>query len=343
MLSAGRDMLTAMPTATTALGAVTLVTGSAEFLSERAVGRVVAAVSAVDADADLTTVSAAQIGLGGLAELTSPSLFAAVRTVVVHELSELPDDVHDEVVAYAHHPADDVALVLVHPGGQKGKRLLDRLRTMDRVVEIKNEAPKPWDTNRFAGFVAAEVRHSRAKITDDAADFLVRAIGPDLRALSAAAEQLVADFSSETITTEIVRRYYDGRAEVSGFDIADAAIEGSVARALERARWARQNREEIPKLLGAFAFRLRSLARLQAAPRGLREVDLAREVGVSPGQLRGLREHLRSWHETGLATAIRAVAQADVDLKGGVGDPDYALERLILAVVRSRGQHSAAT
>ena len=273
-----------------------------------------------------------------MAELTSPSLFATARAVVIRELSELPDEVHDEVVAYCQHPADDVALVLVHPGGQKGKRLLDRLRKVDRLVEIKTETPKPWETDRLAGFVAAEVRHHRGKITDDAADFLIRAIGPDLRALASAAEQLVADFSPEPITTEIVRRYYDGRAEVSGFDIADAAIQGSVAGALERSRWARQNREEIPKLLGAFAFRLRSLARLQAAPRGLREADLAREVGVSPGQLRGLRDQLRAWHEEGLATAIRAVAQADVDLKGGVGDPDHALERMILAVVRARGR-----
>jgi len=337
-LSAARGMLTAMSTATTnGLGTVTLVTGSAEFLSERAVSRVVAAVSEVDADADVTTISAAQISHGGLAELTSPSLFAAARAVVIRELSELPDEVHDEVVTYAQRPADDVALVLVHPGGQKGKRLLDRLRTVERVVEIKSEAPKPWDVDRLAGFVTAEVRHHRAKIADDAAHFLVRAVGPDLRALAAAAEQLATDFAPDTITTELVRPYYDGRAEVSGFDIADAAIEGSVARALERSRWARQNREEIPKLLGAFAFRLRSLARLQAAPRGLREVDLAREVGVSPGQLGRLREQLRSWHEEGLAAAIGAVARADLDVKSGKGDPEHCLEMMVVAVARARG------
>jgi DNA polymerase-3 subunit delta len=146
----------------------------------------------------------------------------------------------------------------------------------------------------------------------------------------------VADFAPERITTEIVRRYYDGRAEVSGFDIADAAIQGSAAVALERLRWARHNREELPKLLGAFAFRLRALARLHAAPRGLREADLAREVGATPHQLRALRDQLRRWDEGGLVAAIHAVAQADLDVKGGVGDPDHALERMVLAVARAR-------
>lgn len=334
-------MLTAMPAATTSvLGTVTLVTGSAELLSERTVGRVVAAVSATDPDADLTPVSAAQVRPGGLAELTSPSLFAAARAVVIRDLQDLPDDVHDDVVAYALDPAADVALVLVHFGGPKGKRLLDRLRQVDGVHEVKSEAPKPWEMSRF---VAAEVRHHRGTITEDAAEFLVGAIGPDLRALASAAEQLVGDFAPERITTEIVRRYYDGRAEVTGFDIADAAISGSVAGALERLRWARHNREELPKLLGAFAFRLRALARLHAAPRGLREVDLAREVGATPHQLRTLRDQLRSWDEAGLAEAIRAVAQADLDVKGGVGDPDHALERMVLTVTRARGRHPALT
>jgi len=336
MVSPGRGMLTAMATPTTPLGSVTLVTGPSEFLSERTVSRALAAVSSADPDADVTPVAAARIGAGELPGLTSPSLFATARAVVVRDLQDLPDDVHDELVAYAQDPAPDVALILVHAGGPKGKRLLDLLRKA-KVHEVAAEPPKPWELSRF---VAAEVRQNRGTITDDAAEFLVDAVGHDLRALAAAVDQLVSDFAPEQITTEIVRRYYDGRAEVSGFDIADAAIEGRVDVALERLRWARHNREELPKLLGAFSYRFRSLTRLHEAPRGLREADLIREVGVSPKQLRDLRQQLRSWEPSGLATAIRAVAQADLDVKGGVGDPDHALERMVLSVVRARARPS---
>lgn len=329
-----------MPAATTSvLGTVTLVTGSAEFLAERTVQRALAAVAAVDADADVTPVSAGQVGPGALAQLTSPSLFATARAVVVRDLHDLPDEVHDEVVAYSRQPAEDIALVLVHPGVPKGKRLLDRLRESG-VREVKSEGPKPWEMNRF---VIAEVRHRHGSITEDAAEFLVAAVGTDLRALAAAAEQLVADFAPERITTDIVRRYYDGRAEVKSFDVADAAIDGRVAVALERLRWGLAGGVPAVFVISAFASGLRSLARLQAAPRGLRDADLAREVGAPPFRLKVLRAQLRGWDAAGLARAIRAVAQADLDVKGGVGDPDHALERMLLTVARARAGGPAPT
>ncbi len=334
-------MLTAMPAATpSVLGSVTLVTGPAEFLSERTVQRVLTAVSAADPDADVTFVSAPAVGPGSLAELVSPSLFAAVRAVVVRDLQDLPEEAHDEVVAYSESPFDDVALILVHPGGPKGKRLLDRLRKAAGVQEVKSEGPKPWEMSRF---VTGEVRHRRGSITDEAAGFLVEAVGTDLRSLAAAVEQLVGDFAPERITTELVRRYYDGRAEVKSFDIADAAIEGRVAAALERLRWALAGGVPAVFVISACASGLRSLARLQAAPRGLREADLAREVGAPPFRLKVLRTQLRGWDAAGLARAIRVVAQADLDVKGGVGDAEHALERMVLAVARGRagGQLSA--
>lgn len=321
--------------ATSVLGSVTLVTGSAEFLSERTVQRALAAVSSVDAEADVTTVNAAQVGPGALAELTSPSLFASVRALVVRDLHDLPEDVHDEVVAYCQQPADDVALVLVHPGVPKGKRLIDRLRKTAGVREVKSEGPKPWEMARF---VLGEVRHHSGSISDDAAEFLVAAVGTDLRTLAAAAEQLVADFAPERITTEMVRRYYDGRAEVKSFDIADAAIDGRVAVALERLRWGLAGGVPTVFVISAFASGLRSLARLHSAPRGLRDADLAREVGAPPFRLKVLRGQLREWDVVGLAQAIGAVAQADLDVKGGVGDPSHALERMVLTVARGRAR-----
>ncbi len=333
-------MLTAMQAvATSPLGMVTLISGPAEFLSERTVQRALVAVQSADADADVTIFSASQLTPGSLAELTSPSLFAAVRAVVVRELQDLPDDAHDEVVAYSQQPAEDVALVLVHAGGPKGKRLLDRLRSSPGVKEVKSEGPKPWQMNRF---VIGEVRHHRGSITDDAAEFLVAAVGTDLRALAAAVEQLVADFAPDRVTTEIVRRYYDGRAEVKSFDIADAAIDGRVAVALERLRWGLAGGVPAVFVISAFAAGLRSLARMQAASRGLRDADLAREVGAPPFRLKVLRGQLRGWDAAGLASAIRAVAQADLDVKGGVGDPDHALERMVLSVARGRTSASPA-
>ncbi|MGI8612434.1 MAG: DNA polymerase III subunit delta [Nocardioidaceae bacterium] len=315
------------------LGTVTLLSGKAEYLAEREVAEALAEVRTADADCDLTSVEAGDLASGSLAELTTPSLFARVRMVVIRGLSELPDDVQGQLLAYAADPAPDVVLVLLHPGGAKATSLLDRLRKLPAVRQVACEAPKPWE---LSAFVTAEVRRRSGQIAPDAAEFLAAAVGDDLRALAGAADQLVADFERERLTTSMVRRYFDGRAEVKSFDIADAAIEGRVALALEQLRWAMGNAVAPVLITSAFASGLRSLARLQAAPAGLRDGDLAREIGAQPFRLRALRNQLREWDATGLVSALQAVAQADLEVKGGAGDSDYALERMVLRVVRSR-------
>lgn len=319
-------------------GILTLVTGSAEFLSERAVSRVLGLARDESPDADVTDVSASQIAAGELASLTSPSLFSAARTLVLRDLPDLADDAQSDLLAYAGAPSPDVACVAVHPGGNKGKGLLDKLRKLKSVHEIKSAPPKPWE---MSGWVSSEVRERGGSISDDAASFLVAAVGSDLRGLAAACDQLVtaivpAAGGRSRIEIDLVRHYFDGRAEVKSFDIADAAIEGRLGVALEQLRWAHGNQVPAVLITSAFASGLRSLAKLQAAPRGLRDADVAREIGVPPFRVRSLRAQLRAWEPGGLAAALSAVAQADLDVKGGAGDPDYALEHMVLAVYRAR-------
>jgi DNA polymerase-3 subunit delta len=256
-----------------------------------------------------------------------------VRCVVVEELEDLPDDAADGLADYAATPAEDIALVLVHSGGPKGSGLLNRLRKLSTVTEVKSASLRP---SEFARFVSAEVRGHGGRLSEDAAELLVQAVGQDLRALAGAAHQLASDFPGEQLTEAIVRRYFGGRAEVKSFAIADAAMAGRTSTALEELRWALENGTSTVMLTSAFATAVRGLARFVSAPRGLRDGDLAREAGVPPWKVRVLREQARGWDERGLATAVRAVAQADADVKGASADSSYALERMVLAVSEAR-------
>jgi DNA polymerase-3 subunit delta len=125
---------------------------------------------------------------------------------------------------------------------------------------------------------------------------------------------------------------------VKSFAIADAAIYGRTATALEELRWALDNGTAPILVTSAFAAGLRGLARFMAAPRGLRDNDLAREAGVPPWKVRVLREQARGWNDLGLARAITAVARADADVKGAAGDPSYSLERMVLTVTGAHGR-----
>lgn len=326
----------ARPSASQVLGSVTLVTGAEEFLAERTVGSVVAALRDVDSEADVSEIPAAELGPGALAELTSPSLFATSRAVVVRSLQELPDESASRVVAYAGDPAPDIALVLVHSGGQKGKGVLDKLRKA-KTVEVRCDSPKPYELPRF---VTAEVRAAGGRIDEPAAALLVDAVGADLRALAGAGAQLASDFVGQQIGVDVVRSYFGGRAEVKGFAVADAALAGELPKALEQLRWALHNGVAPVLMTSAFAAGLRGLARLVSAPRGMRDGDLAREVGVPPWKLKSLRVQARGWTQQGLGAAITAVARADADVKGASDDAGHALERMVLAVDAARRLHT---
>lgn len=311
------------------LGRVILVTGKEEFLGARTVDEVKAAVRAHDPEAEFADSPAADLTLASLGEMAAPSLFSAIRCVVVRGLENLPDESVDGVLGYAAAPVDDVALVLVHGGGQKGSGVLTKLRKLAAVTEHKSEELKPSD---FPAFVANEARRYGATIEREAADILIEAVGRDLRSLSAAAHQLTNDFPGERISEEQVRRYFGGRAEAKSFAVADAAFAGRDRIALEELRWALDAGTAPVLITSAFAGGARGLARMVSAPRGMREADLAREVGVPPWKLRSLRDQARGWTDSGLARAIRAVAQADADVKGAASDASYALERLVLTI-----------
>jgi DNA polymerase-3 subunit delta len=328
---AGRTMAT--PQASDVLGRVTLVTGPEELLNERAITSALRAVRQADEESEVSETTADQLTMGSLADLAAPSLFSAVRCVVVRGLEDLPEETHAGLLGYAASPAGDVGLVLAHSGGQKGSGLLTRLRKLETVTEVKSVTLRPSEYSRW---VAAECRSLGARIAEDAADLLVQAVGQDLRALAGAAHQLANDFAGEPLTADVVGRYFGGRAEVKGFAVADSAIYGRPARALEELRWALDNGTAPVLVTSAFASGLRGLARFKSAPRGLREADLAREVGVPPWKLRTLREQARGWEDAGLARAVQAVARADADVKGAASDASYALERMVISVADAR-------
>ncbi|MEU4325722.1 DNA polymerase III subunit delta [Nonomuraea dietziae] len=308
---------------------VTLVVGDEELLAERAVGAVVAAAKARDAGAEVHDLVGSKVETGELTRLTSPSLFGDTSVVVIRSAQDLSKDVIAEVVGYAKDPADDTVLVLVHPGGVKGKALIDGIKKTRADVVTVTKLTKPAERLEF---IRGEIRRAGRTITGDAAQALLDAVGNDLRELAAACGQLAFDTEGKSIDLDAVSRYHKGRAEVSGFTVADAAVEGRLADALEQLRWALSTGVASVLLVSALARSLRSLAKVGGAGRNVQPAQL----GMAPWQINNAKRQLRGWGPEGLSAALRAVAIADEQVKGGGADPAYALEHAVQTIVASR-------
>jgi DNA polymerase III subunit delta len=301
-------------------------------LADRAVEALCHQMRSEAPDVEVSEIEAARLDPGKLAEITSPSLFSSRRAAVITELEDLAPELGVDLVNLAEEQLPDLAVITVHRGGQKGKGLLEKLKSAD-VEVIECAAVKTWELPQF---VSGEAKRAGSSIDGAAASALVDAIGHDLRALAAAVAQLLSDGEEVPITVDQVRRYFGGRSEVTSFAVADAALAGRTGDAMEQLRWALATGVAPVLVTSALASGVRGLGKLITAGTGQREVDLAREVGVPPWKLKSMRSQARGWDQVGLATALKVIAAADADVKGAADNTAYALERAVLAVSRLR-------
>lgn len=305
---------------------LTLVTGPEELLVDRAVAEVVGAARSADPAVEICDIAPGALQPGSFAELVSPSLFGEAKVVVLRGIQDLGADQADEVKRYLTDPAEQIVLVLTHPGGVKGKALLDAVRKHKPAVV---DCPKLTKPGERIAFLRGEFRRSRRTITEEAAQAVADAVGSDLRELAAAADQLLAD-TEGTVDEAVVARYYSGQAEVSGFTVADLAVEGRLGEALQQLRFALDTGVASVLITSALATGVRQIGKVASAGRN------TNELGMPPWKVDKIRRQARGWTPDGLTVALRAVATADAAVKGAAADPAYALEKCLVTIAGAR-------
>jgi DNA polymerase III subunit delta len=315
---------------------VTVVVGEEDLLVERAVSTIVAAArGGTEPGAEGTEVhdvTASGLTPGELTNLTAPSLFGGGCVVVVRGTQDAGKDLAAEITRLATSPVPDVVLVLTHAGGAKGKALLASL-TSAGVERVNCPVVKRFGERM--DFLRGEFRRARRKADDGGLRALLDAVGNDLRDLAAAASQLSSD-TEGVISAAVVGQYYRGRAEATGFTVADRAVEGNLAEALEQLRWALATGTAPVLISSALAQGVRALGRVGSVSRSQRAETLAAELGMPPWKIDRTRGQLHGWNAEGLARAHAAVAEADAQVKGEGVSAAYALERAITTIVASR-------
>ncbi|MFC4858305.1 DNA polymerase III subunit delta [Actinophytocola glycyrrhizae] len=313
--------------------ALQLVLGEEELLVERAVQAAVEASRLADPTAETTRVKVTDLTAPELAELVSPSLFAERRVIVLEGAQEAGKDIAVSIAAYVKEPADSVQLVVLHNGGGRkpGKDLVTAMRSADAQVVECPKITKPGDRESF---VRNEIRRAGGKTDLEAVRELIESVGSDLRELAAAAAQLVADTNGQ-VTVEAIRRYHRGRADVTGFAVAEKAVTGDVTGALEMLRWAMQLGVPHVLVADALADAVRTVAKVAGAGRA-DPFRLSSELGMPAWKVRKALAQSRGWHPAGLVMAMRVVADVNADVKGVAADAGYALERAVLKLAEAR-------
>ena len=313
--------------------ALTLIQGAESVLADRAISEIVSKATG----AVVTQIDANEIELGVITDALAPSLFGDARVVVIREIQELTQEESEEVSSYLEASDEGVHLVLWHKGGVKGKGLLDKIKKANPEVISVEAIKKDGDK---AEFVKNEfARHGR-KVSSGAIQALIDSLGSDMRELAGACSQLAADVeASKTIDEKEVEKFQQGRIEMTGYDVADAALDGKVETALISLRQALASGVDPVLIVSALASSIRTMAKVSSLPRNANSFQAASSLGLPPWQIDKARRQLSGWNPATLSAAVVALADCDSDIKGASADPIYALERTVLSISRS---HSGA-
>ena len=305
---------------------ITLLQGGEALLADRAISQVVTKFKG----ATVTILDSSELELGGITDALAPSLFGDSRVIVIKEIQDLPAELGEEITTYLEAQDESVELVLWHKGGVKGKALLEKIKKLKPTVIACDVIKKDGEKSDF---IRSEFKRLGRTISTEAVQALIDALGSDIRELGGACSQLASDVMAGKMIDETdVQKFQNGRIETTGFDVADAALDGRRDVALIALRNALATGTDPVLITSAHAGSLRTLAKVSGASRGVKSFDLAGPLGLAPWQIDKARRQLSKWTPSTLAGAVVAVAQADADIKGAAVDPIHSLERAIIAI-----------
>ena len=308
-----------------------LILGSEAALADRALSKISAQLK--EEKAEVTTIAAGDALVGDISDALAPSLFSERRALIIKDLQDLPEDSRDEITRYLPEPDATTTVIFVHKGGVKGKALLDAIKKVKPEIitcePLKKEAEKEQ-------FVKELLLDAGRKASPGAVAALVGALGGDMRELQQAVSQIALDAPAGVIDEKYIDEFHQGRVETTGFDVADATIDGNLPTALISLRSAIETGTDPVMVTSAIASALRSLAKVSGSANGAKSFELAGQLGMAPWQIDKARRQLQGWTPRALSKAVQAIALADAQVKGAATDPIYALEKALATITAAR-------
>lgn len=310
-----------------ALSPLLLIHGGESVLADRALTEALA----LRADFERTVLDGASIEQGRYGEAVAPSLFADKRVVVLKDLQDVPAEVQEEIESLFDQLDPNLHLIFIHKGGVKGKGLLDKIKKRKPEIVTCEPMKKASDKEEF---VRQEFARQGRKISAAAVTALVDATGSDTRELAAACSQIAFDTNAgkAIIDEDDIAKYYQGRIEATGFDVADATLAGNPTAALVALRNALDSGTDPVMIVSALTSSIRTLAKVSGAPRNANAFQLAGSLGLAPWQIDKARRQLAKWSPALIAFSVQELSKADVAIKGVEADPLYALERSVVSI-----------
>lgn len=260
--------------------------------------------------------------------MMAPKRFVLVRGADRWEPAEGSADESplDQIAEYARAPSDTTCLVVVADKLDKRRRLASVARKGGFFVECEPIPPR-----ELPGFVVEQVRARGHTIDNDTAELLAEIAGPELAPVVDAIERLSLHAGpGNPITEEAVSACVARLRLADTWQLVDAVGQRDLGKSLRLLADVYDPRDRGLPLLGALAWSVRQVARVQAALQsGASGDEAARRAGVPPFRARDVLARARQLRPGDTQKWLLVLADTDLALKGSKRPPDAVLEDML--------------
>jgi len=314
---------------------VHVLVGAEKFLIERAIGLLRKASLDEGTAAFNSDVFHGQ-GLEArkvLAAAKTIPMMAKTRFILVRDVEAIATADLDLLADYAAAPAPSSCVVFTAEKLDGRTRFAKTTQKSDAWADAsapKGRAILPW--------VFGEARSRGHELPPQAAEALVDATGNDLAAIDDALERLSLYVGAGKVIDVAAVEAVVARVRVDTiWTLVDAVSARNARTAMGALRSLLADREPPLRILAMVGRQLRMVARMrEALASGLRGPEATKVAGAPPFKARELTESARRFTTPDLRAAFRALAVADMALKGTKRPPETVIEETVLAMTRSR-------
>jgi DNA polymerase-3 subunit delta len=314
---------------------VYLIYGDEELLLERAVRRLrerLSKVADLDFNFDVFDGESARVDEILAAANTLPFM-SERRLVVVRDADRMPSAALNAFADYASNPSEQTVLVLVAKRIAKNTRLYKAIEKTGQAFEWAKPKRGEYPVEVTKMFAARG-----RKVSPDAAEVLVRAVGRDLRRLESEVEKIVAYCGDRTsLSAEDLEMVMAFVAPASVFDLTDALGARDCAIALRLVAVLAGQGESVHGLHAMAVRHVRSLLAARALlDRGMPTSALMRELAMPDWQARKVAQQAQRFATPELVGALAGLAAAEFEMKTSRSEPRLILERWMVSMCGER-------
>jgi DNA polymerase-3 subunit delta len=306
--------------------------GEEEFLMERALRRLEAALTEESGEAALRVVrEATEVSLEEFfAQARVSTLWGSGQLLVLRRAETYPAPALGAITAYLDHPAPHSLVILTAPSLKP--REVEKHPVFGRLQ--KNGAALGFFRLRqgeLLPWLAQEAKRLGKTLSPAAAQRLVEVAGDNLFELHQELKKLALFAGPEaTLTPQQVSQLASHSRTYNIFALVEALGETALPRRLAALDHLLDLGEPPARILNMLARQLRLLIRYKEAAPHASPTDLAKKLKLHPGLVKRLGQQAQNFSLKALRSHLNLLHQADLSLKTSTANPRVWLEYTLI-------------